>query len=986
MQTDHFTLPPHWPTPYDEKAADLLLERVGEHDPDSGPFLNDAATLTMIRSLGGNSPYLADLAIRELPALQRLVVEGPQPVVAAALDALQAVPPNASRSDVATSLRRAKRIVALSTAIADIGGIWDLHRVTQALSDLAETALHLILRHLYRVAHDAGRLRLPDPDNPETGCGLVALAMGKLGAFELNYSSDVDLILIYDPDAPAFAELKPEGSVSRFTVRVAHDMVALMQDRDGGGYVFRTDLRLRPDPAATPPAISFDSAMTYYESLAQNWERAAMIKARPIAGDREVGQRFLEAMRPFVWRRGLDFAAIADIHAMKRRIDAKIGTRGSLNHQDPAEVLAGWDVKLGEGGIREIEFLVQTLQLVWGGRDPTMRVRPTFAATDALVAAGHLSEDTARDLKASYTFLRQVEHRLQMVNDRQTHSFPKSPAELERVALFLGYADLGALAASFLDCVGKVRGMYRTLFDRVPDLPVSEPSRPVLDFGPNQDGHGATAAALQAMGYTDAPHVVERVRAWLAGHVRALRSERARSLMTEMVPAILAMLSQQADPDETFRRFDRFITALPSGVQPMSLFQHNPFLLERVATVLGAAPRLAEHLARYPSALEGLIAHEDGRPALDILESRLGATIDLQDSIQIIRRTVMEKDFLLSVATLEGRLDADAVGRERSALADATLSVLLPRVVADFSARYGSVAGGDLAVVLLGKAGSQEMMAGSDLDLLLIYSHPSDVTESHGAKVLAASTWFVRAVHALVAALTAPGPEGQMFAVDMRLRPSGNKGPVAVSLDAFVRYHEQDSWTWERMALTRARVVAGPAALRERIGAIIQASIRRGDDPAKIRADAAAMRARMARELTPYGPWDVKLRPGGQVDVEFIAQALQLIYAPSHPEICHPTTSIALARLRDVGLLPEDDAAVLLQADRVWRTIQGILRLTVGQVATPALPPAPAALLLEAVARAGVEAVEIPQLLLTLDGIARQVRAIFVRHIGELGV
>ncbi|MFL5252236.1 MAG: bifunctional [glutamine synthetase] adenylyltransferase/[glutamine synthetase]-adenylyl-L-tyrosine phosphorylase [Rhodopila sp.] len=985
MRTDVFTLPRQWPTPYDNKAADELVERIGGLDPVSEHLLSDPAMRAMIRSLGGNSPYLAGLAIREFAALRRLAEEGPDLVVADALQALEALPSVAPRQLVAKALRKAKRVVALCTAVADIGDIWPLERVTEALSDLASAALRAVMRHLYAAAHEAARVRLPDPSQPEFGCGLVVLAMGKLGAWELNYSSDIDLILIYDPTAPAFAGTMPDDQISRFTVRAARDLVSLMTDTTEGGYVFRTDLRLRPDPSATPLAISFDSAMTYYESLAQNWERAAMIKARPIAGDIAVGERFLDALRPFVWRRGLDFAAIADIHAMKRRIDVKVGARAPPTPDDPAALLAGWDVKLGEGGIREIEFLVQTLQLVWGGRDPTLRLRPTFLAMDALVTARHLSNAMAHDLKTSYTFLRRIEHRLQMINDRQVHSFPKAPEDIARAAAFLGFADTASLAEAFLDCVARVRGMYRTVFDQVPDAPATETAGFEIDTGPGGEDRPEARAALQVMGYREPAHVMERVRGWLAGHVRALRSERARSLMTTMVPAILKALAQQADPDEAFRRFDRFITALPSGVQPMSLFQHNPVLLERIATVLGGAPRLAEHLVRYPSALEGLLAGAEEQPPLRLLESRLGVTTDLQDSIQIIRRTVMERDFQLSLATLEGRLDADAVGRERAALADATLTVLIPWVLADFSLRYGTVEGGGMAVVVMGKAGSQEMMAGSDLDLMFVYHHPPRVTESQGARALPASQWFVRAVHACIAALTAPGADGQMYAVDMRLRPSGNKGPVAVSLGAFVRYHAHDAWTWERMALTRARVVTGSPGLRRRLGRVLQAAIRRGEDPRKIRADAASMRARMERDLPAQGPWDVKLRPGGQVDVEFIAQALQLVHGPAYPEVCHPTTAVALTRLAQAGLLPEEDTAVLVRADHVWRTVLGMLRLTVGQVTTASLPPTPAALLLEAVSKAGVQAVEIPELLLKLEALARQVRALFILHVGELG-
>ena len=986
MKTNAFRLPGQCPTPFDAGATERLIERIRAFGDAGFDLLAKPNCLAMLRSLGGNSPYLADLAIREFDSLMRVVSDGPDAVASDALSRLRQVPPGSDRAAVASALRQAKRIVALTTGMADVGKIWPLQTVTAVLSDLAAVALRLSISHLFVSAHRAGSVRLPDLERPEEGCGFVALAMGKLGALELNYSSDIDLILIYDRDAPVFARLLADGSIGSVTSRMARDVVGLMQDRDVDGYVFRTDLRLRPDPAATPPAVSLESAITYYESLAQNWERAAMIKARPIAGDLALGARFLEAIRPFVWRRGLDFAAIADIHAMKLRINAKKSVAGR-GADDPVARIADRDVKLGEGGIREIEFLVQTLQLVWGGRDPTVRVAPTFAALDALVAAGHLGTKISKDLKSAYTFLRIVEHRLQMINDRQVHSFPKSPADLGRVAAFLGYADAAALAKAFLACVQTVRKIYSTVFANVPDLPGGEEIRPEFDFSRDAKDSSETIGALTAMGYQQPNHVLATVRGWLAGHVRALRSNRARELMTTMVPAVLTALSRQSDPDETFRRFDRFITALPSGVQPMSLFHHNPALLERIAVVLGGAPLLAEHLARYPSALEGLIATDETVPPLKLLERRVAGSSDLQDSIQIIRRAVKERDFLLSVATLEGRLDTDAAGQARTALADAALTALTPRVLQDFSTRFGKVKGGGLAVVAMGKAGGREMMSGSDLDLMLIYDHPEKVTESKGigTRALPSSQWFLRATQACVAAITAPGPEGQMYAVDMRLRPSGNKGPVAVSLASFIRYHAEDAWTWERMALTRARVVTGPALLRARIGEALRGAVLRGGDPVKIKSDAASMRARMLREHPAHGPWDVKLRAGGQVEVEFVAQSLQLVHGPERPEVCSPTTSIALKRLRDAGFLPADDAAELILADRIWRTIQGMLRLTVGQVQTASLPPVPAKLMLDAVTAAGLPAVEIPQLLLRLDTLARQVRTIFTKHVGDCG-
>ncbi|MEA2789508.1 MAG: [glutamine synthetase] adenylyltransferase / [glutamine synthetase]-adenylyl-L-tyrosine, partial [Acetobacteraceae bacterium] len=838
------------------------------------------------------------------------------------------------------------------------------------------------MRHLLRSAHDARDIRLQDVNRPDLNCGFVALAMGKLGAAELNYSSDIDLILLYDGTAPVYAAGRAADSIGSFTSRLARDLITLMEARDANGYVFRTDLRLRPDPAATPPAISLNAALTYYESMGQNWERAAMIKARPIAGDLALGHRFQEAIRPFVWRRGLDFAAVADIHAMKRRIDEAKKT-ALARGDDPVARIAGHNVKLGEGGIREIEFLVQTLQMVWGGRDPTLRLRQTLPAMARLVETGHLDLSARQELEGSYRFLRQVEHRIQMVNDRQTHNLPEQPNEMRRIALFMGFPDQLSFATCFLRHVDVVQTNYRAVFEHVPALPGTEAAGPGLDFRGDEPEPAATISALQALGYRDSKRIVAAVRRWLAGRIRALRSSRARDLMTTMVPSVLAALGRQANPDEAFNRFDRFISALPTGVQPMSLFQHNPRLLDRIAAVLGAAPMLSEHLVRYPSALEGLLSDEGPVDAPRMLRSRLVGEIQLEDVIQIVRRAVKERDFFLSVATLEGRLDADASGRQRTAMAEAALAVLVPRVLADFATRFGRVRGGGVAVVTMGKAGGREMMAGSDLDLMFIYDHPPEVTESHGARSLPASQWFVRAVQACISALTAPGPEGQMYALDMRLRPSGNKGPIAVSLASFKRYHEWDAWTWERMALTRARVVAGPAKLCRQVNQAIEAAIQRDQEPEKVRANATSMRARMMRELRPHGPWDVKPRAGGQIDVEFIAQALQVVHARDPGFRRSQTTHIALRRLAAVGAIAKPDAKLLIEAERLWRTIQGMLRMTVGQMEAEVLPDASATALLRAAATAGVVAVDTAELLRRSELIAQQVRAIFERYVGK---
>ena len=942
-----------WPIAADAAAGERLCAAFGAGAPAG-----------LLRCLGGNSPFLAELALREPAVLRRTIRLGPEAVVARAIAGLVKIPPGAARARVASGLRQAKREVALATAVADIAGGWGLERVTRALSELAGAALRLAVAHLLRSAHDRGELRLPDPADPPRGSGFTVLGMGKLGAGELNYSSDVDLILLHDPEAGVVLR---EG-VGGFYTRIARGLVQLMEARDSDGYVFRTDLRLRPDPAATPPSMSMVAAITYYESMGQSWERAAMLKARPVAGDLGLGAVFLDAIRPFVWRRQRDFWAVADIAAVKRRIDAHKGggSRGLL----------GFDVKLGQGGIREIEFLCQTLQLVWGGREPGLRTPRTLRGLRVLAQAGHLSPAVATTLAGAYRYLRRVEHRLQMVADRQTHALPGTAAQFDGFARFMGEQSGKSLGERLEKRLGQVRLAYDGLFEGMGETGDPEGFFAICgEAGASE----AQLGALKRMGYDNSASIVLAICEWQAGRPRAMRSPRARELMQALLPRLLAALARQAQPDLAFARWDAVLGRLPAGVQLLSLFQRNPALLDRVAAVLGAAPSLADYLTRTPSALEGLLAPEMVPDFARLLRGRLGDARGLEEAIGVIRTAVREEGFAIAVATMEGRMDADAAGFARSDLADAALEMLFERVLADFAERFGTVRGGGMVLIVLGKAGSREMMAGSDLDLMLVYDHPASVTQSAGAKVLPASQWFIRAVHAYVAALTAPDAEGAMFDVDMRLRPSGSKGPVAVSLAGFARYHAAEAWTWERMALTRARVVAGPPALRRRVEAAIRAALG-GADPARVRPDAAAMRRRMARELPPEGVWDVKLRAGGQVEVEFIAQALQLL----HPQAASPTTRLALGLLRDAGVLAEGDAAVLIRADHLWRTVQGMLRIVYGRRPVTALSDAPGAALLRVCGAAGAEAVDLEGLRVMLDQTAAQVRALFESYLEPL--
>ncbi len=931
----------------------------------------------MLAFLRAHSPYLADLAQHEPATLAAILSHGPDAVCDLALGTLTDVPPTLGRAQTAAVLRTAKRRVALATAVADISGEWSLAQVTGALSDLAEGALRVAVSHLLRSAHDRGELRLRHLAAPSRGSGFTVLAMGKLGARELNYSSDVDLILVFDPEPHAYNA----DALSATFARLARDLVGLMQTRDAGGYVFRIDLRLRPDPASTPPAVSLPAALGYYEGAAQTWERAAMIKARPVAGDLALGRRFLDAIRPFVWRRHLDFAAIADIRAMKRRMDE---ARPAPACGTPAGLLLGRDLKLGQGGIREVEFCAQTLQLVWGGRNPALRCAATCDALAALTAAGHLPAETAATLAGAYALLRRTEHRLQMVHDRQTHSLPDTTEGLAQFAAFMAGPSTDGAGA---DAAGEPQASKpegSRLGAPKPGAPEPDAPKPgapkpgaseLAAPKPGQPGPGALktnsfAAALA--GHMDRVHAIfagvlaqpEAVpdtaepaasrappaathlageaapvwQSWLAGRPRALRTQRARDLLRDLLPALGEVIDRQPSPHAAWARLDEFVYRLPAGVQVFSLLRHNPALLDRLGDVLGAAPSLADHLASVPAALDGLMAPQDVDPAPGrALAAQLHDARAPDEALAIASRFVRGEEFRLAVAELDGRIDQDAAGAARTALAEAAIGQILPLVLRDHARRYGKLAGSGMVVVALGKAGSREMMAGSDLDLMLVYDHPDGAQESSGPVRQAPSQYFARAAQALVAALTVPTRDGKLYEVDMRLRPSGGKGPVAVSLSAFERYHRESAWTWERLALTRARVVAGPARLRARVAGAIATALAQGD-PAAVLPDTLAMRRRLLAETPHPGAWDVKHRRGGLIEVEFIAQALQLCGPRAGAR--SPVTRVALARLAQAGLLAQDDARLLIRADAMWRAIQGLLRITLGRAVPDAVPDA----------------------------------------------
>jgi [glutamine synthetase] adenylyltransferase / [glutamine synthetase]-adenylyl-L-tyrosine phosphorylase len=906
---------------------DLLGEAVQGHgDPQLQAFFHEALkkedTRRFLESIFGNSAFLTQCLVNDLPHARLLIAEGPQSAYDETLKSVKELRSQPlAEAALAQFLRKAKKQIALSIATADITKTWSLDAVTLALSDFAEATLGSVVSHLLRGMAESGHISLADDVDPEKNSGLVVIGMGKLGAKELNYSSDIDLMVFYDQDIIKTND--PENAQNHF-VRLTRNLVKLMEERTTDGYVFRTDLRIRPDPGSTPLAMSTLAGETYYETLGQNWERAAMIKARPVAGDRQAGAAFLQRLHPFVWRKHLDFAAIQDIHSIKRQINAQRG--GNVT------ALGGHNVKLGRGGIREIEFFAQTQQLIWGGRIAKLRCERTEDTLEALEAHGQIEKGSAADMISDYRYLRTLEHRLQMVDDEQTHSLPKDEKALQRIAVFLGYESKAAFAEDILFRLHRVESTYGQLFKGAESLADNDSGGNLVFTGADADPE--TISALQKLGYRSPETIDTTIRGWHHGRYRATRSARSRSILTEIMPTLLASLARTADPDTAVLNFDGFLSQLPMGVQLFSLFHANPQLLDLVVQVIGQAPRLAEHLGRNPSVLDNVLAADFFAipPSLAVLEMELNHALDEADAMEMVldtsRRWANDRKFQIGVQYLQGHLDANAFAHALSDVAEVSLRGLHRRIEADFAASHGTISGASMAVIAMGKLGSREMTPCSDLDLIFIYEAGDADEVSDGPKGLSPNQYFARLSQRLINAITARTAEGILYEVDMRLRPSGNAGPIASTLASFTQYQERDAWTWEQMALTRARMVSGPEQLCQKISRNLERILSLPRDGDALLVDVFDMRCRIDKEHHTDIIWETKHLRGGLVDVEFIAQYLQLRNAGDHPNILSTDTRAALTKLCQDGLLADDVGDELIEALDLWQAMQSMLRLT----------------------------------------------------------
>ncbi|HEY0043300.1 MAG TPA: bifunctional [glutamate--ammonia ligase]-adenylyl-L-tyrosine phosphorylase/[glutamate--ammonia-ligase] adenylyltransferase [Allosphingosinicella sp.] len=780
--------------------------------------------------------------------------------------------------NTASALRRERNALAAALGVADLAGAIPLERLVAELSDLADRVLE---RAIVQAIHE----RTPGAE-PR---GFAVIALGKHGSRELNYSSDIDPLFLFDPET---LPLKPREEPQQGAVRIGQRIVELLQKREAEGHVFRVDLRLRPSSEVTPIALPVDAAISYYESSALPWERAAFIRARHAAGDSGLGRYFLEALHPFVWRRSLDFGAIGEIQSITRRI---------RDHYAQGQTFGpGFDLKRGRGGIREIEFFAQIHQLIHGGRNPELRAPATLDALAALAEHGHIAREEARALGDAYRLYRMIEHRLQMVDDRQTHSLPVQEAELDNVARLHGVAGGAELLALIAPKVRTVAAIYDELGGE------EEKRLPI--------GEEALEAHLRAAGFEDAAAARQRVDGWRAGKARSLRTPAARDAFEAMLPVLVEAFGHAPDPLRAMNRFDDLVSRLPSGINFYRLLQARPGLTEHLAAVLSHAPALAEQLGQRPELLDGLIDASAFAPVPPVAElvADFGraerADEDYQLVLDRVRRKVNERRFALGVQLIAGHTDPLEASIGYSRIAEAAVNVLANAAIAEFEPRHGRVPGSELLILGLGRLGGEALTHASDLDLVYLFSGTHE-NESDGLKPLRATDYFNRLAPRVTAALSVPTAAGPLYDVDTRLRPSGKDGMLAISVETFAHYQAEQAWTWEHMALLRARPLYGSSEARAALQGVIDATLRRPRDGAAVTADAARMRGEIALHKKPKGPFDIKLSGGGLVDLEFAVHTLQL----RHGIGLDPHLETALAALEGAGLVgPEVDPALRL--------------------------------------------------------------------------
>jgi glutamate-ammonia-ligase adenylyltransferase len=891
----------------------------------------------------GSSPFLVNLVYKTPDAFRGLFLENGIELSRSAGEMLAAaealVDDSTDFHSLQKLLRRFKRAEILRIASRDLNALAPLEEVTDELTNLATATLQVACKVCRRCLIRENGSPLMQTENGLREAEMTVLGMGKLGGRELNFSSDIDIIYFYESDKGETTGVET-GSGGRRGVVSLHtffsklgEMIskALSQVTEDG-FVFRVDVGLRPEGKSGDMAVSLRSAEIYYEYWGQSWERTAMLKARPVAGSLDLGEHLLQTLQPFIYRKYLDYNLIEDMKQMKQKIDV------SLARSREGEI----NLKLGRGGIREIEFFIQALQLVYAGKNPKLRERNSLRALDALLAARLIGEDDHRKLREAYRFLRSTEHRIQVVQERQTHNLPTKPDEILALARRCGFLRANGLER-FREVLEEHRGnvavIFGTLFHSRDEKLQQHLNPEVLVFLDHRADSELLKDMLAERHFTDVDRAYENLVSLRRGPEKGNLTERSRRTLEKIAPLLLQEVFESPDPDMAFSNLERFLSAVATRSSYYALLAENRETIKLLVSLFGMSEFLSKILISHPELLDSLVAGslastmKSRETMLAELDALLEQSDYFEDHLNILRRYRNEEFLRIGLNDIHGQMGQSEITTQLSLLGEVCLAASFRLAVAELR-RFGrplyrgegrDVEAG-LLIIAMGKLGGGDLNYHSDLDIIFVYDHQGN---TDGEKQISNHEYFAKLAQKIISILTMQTREGYVYKIDTRLRPSGNAGPLVTSLDSFLEYHREEAQIWERQALTKARVVLGDQKLAARLHEIIRQKVYGSSIDAEGRAEIHRLRMRMENELAREkdGSYNIKTGRGGMVDVEFAVQYLQLREGYRFPELQTADTLEALREIGNLAFLPEGDAEILLTGYKFLRKLENRLRI-----------------------------------------------------------
>ncbi len=924
----------------DPPSAAVNLSRLLEHGSGTGAVFQSAELSRDLLFLLGASQHLSTVLVQQEQDWEAVFLTDREAAEKSTATHLQAgrpaLPCDLPEDDFLRGLRAYRNREYLRIGTRDLLNRASLEETTRDLSALADAAVQIAYEYTRaRMERDYGEACVEEAGEKRP-IAFVVFGMGKLGGEELNFSSDIDLIYLYECDAGLTSGGK-KGQVDTRTyfTELAQHLTQALSTSGAGGLVFRVDLRLRPDGTNGQIVNSLANTLLYYESWGQTWERLALLKARPIAGEQTLGTRFLREVAPFILRRYLDFTMVEDTKELKMRIERSLHRtdRGRLN------------VKLGRGGIREIEFVTQVLQLIHAGKDPRVLGRNTLAVLDRLVEGTYLAAADRDALAAAYRFLRQVEHKIQMVHDRQTHTLPGSEDELRTLARRLrvqpeaAQAALSVFLTTLQDHTRAVHTIFRSLFhtpEGSSEADGTEEQAAIEALFDELPDPERTQQRLEQLGFRELTQTYERLRLLHDGPAYAPARPRRRALLYALAPTLFHEVCRSADPDRALASIADLIASIGARSSFLSLLRENPYTLRTLIRLFGTSSYLSRIFLRRPELLDSLVRadlvqlYKSQELMRDELKARITGAPELEDRLDILREYRHEEFLRIGINDTNGQLDFPSVSVQLSYLAEACLHGAYETARAALLEKLGRTdLPGRIVIVGMGKLGARELNYNSDLDLIFLYEpHASSPTGQDGADP-AAQEVFAKLVQRLISVLQVQTREGAVYRIDTRLRPSGRAGSLVSSIAAFTRYHQTQAQLWERQALIKARAVAGDPGLSARVNALFERYVYSEPIRAADVAEIQRLRGRMESELAgeTSARFNIKTGRGGLVDVEFLVQMLQLRYGHRLPALRHRDTLSALDALRACQVLSREESQVLKRGYQFLRRLENRLRI-----------------------------------------------------------